>query len=111
MCERICRSPPVSLPTPNAMSRSGSVRNTFSGSNGSTYARIICQTGRLAMDVITREELQREIADGGVVVLEALPQAYFDAEHLPGAQNLPLDEIESLAGDLVPDQSTPIVTY
>jgi rhodanese-related sulfurtransferase len=63
------------------------------------------------MDVITREELQRAIADGGVVVLEALPQAYFDAEHLPGAKNLPLDEIDSLAVGLVPDQSTPIVTY
>lgn len=63
------------------------------------------------MDVITCEELQSAIADGEVVLLEALPPAYYDAEHLPGAKNLPLDEIETLAGVLVPDRSTPIVTY
>jgi rhodanese-related sulfurtransferase len=63
------------------------------------------------MSVITREELQRAMAAGDVVVLEALPQAYYEAEHLPGAKNMPLDEIDNLAAVLVPDRSTPIVTY
>jgi rhodanese-related sulfurtransferase len=63
------------------------------------------------MSVITREELQRAMADGDVVVLEALPQSYYEAEHLPGAKNMPLDDIDNLAAALVPDRSTPIVTY
>jgi rhodanese-related sulfurtransferase len=63
------------------------------------------------MRTIAREELQQAIADGSVVVLEALPQAYFDAEHLPGAKNLPLDELDVLAPDLIPDLTTPVVTY
>jgi rhodanese-related sulfurtransferase len=63
------------------------------------------------MRTITRSELARAIEDGTVVVLEALPAMYFEAEHLPGAENLPLDDIERLAPTLVPDRSTAIVTY
>jgi rhodanese-related sulfurtransferase len=62
-------------------------------------------------DTVTREELQRAIEEGSVVVLEALPPMYFDKEHLPGAQNLPLDEIDDLADRLVPDKDQAIVTY
>lgn len=40
---------------------------------------------------ITREDLQELLQAGDVVLLEALPEMYFDAEHLPGAQNLPID--------------------
>jgi rhodanese-related sulfurtransferase len=60
---------------------------------------------------VTRQELQGLLREGGVVLLEALPAMYFDAEHLPGARNLPLDDIETLAPVLVPDRATPIVTY
>lgn len=63
------------------------------------------------MSVITREELQRAMAEGDVVVLEALPQSYYESEHLPGAKNLPLDDIDTRAAELVPDLSMPIVTY
>ena len=60
---------------------------------------------------VTREELQHLVRHGEVVLLEALPPLYFDTEHLPGAQNLPLDEVETLAPRIVPDKTTPIVTY
>ncbi len=60
---------------------------------------------------ITREDLQELLQAGDVVLLEALPEMYFDAEHLPGAQNLPLDDVDALAPVLVPDKATPIVTY
>ncbi len=60
---------------------------------------------------VTREELQHLVRHGEVVLLEALPPLYFDTEHLPGAQNLPLDEVETLAPKIVPDKTTPIVTY
>jgi rhodanese-related sulfurtransferase len=61
--------------------------------------------------IITRHELVEELRHGDVVLLEALPEMHFDAGHVPGAQNLPLDDVEALAPVLVPDQATPIVTY
>ncbi len=63
------------------------------------------------MQTIDREELERRINEGSVVVLEALPASYFEAEHLPGAMNLPLDALEQRVGALVPDHSSSIVTY
>jgi rhodanese-related sulfurtransferase len=60
---------------------------------------------------VTREELQHLVRNDEVVLLEALPPLYFDTEHLPGAQNLPLDEVETLAPKIVPDKTTPIVIY
>lgn len=63
------------------------------------------------MQQISREQLQAELAKGDVVVLEALPQNYYADGHIPGAQNLPLDDIDSLASDLIPTHATPVVTY
>jgi rhodanese-related sulfurtransferase len=60
---------------------------------------------------ISRQELHEALRVGDVVLLEALPAMHFDAEHLPGAENLPLDDIDALAPVLVPDRATPIVTY
>ncbi len=60
---------------------------------------------------ITRTELAEAIAAKAVVVLEALPSSYFEAEHLPGALNLPLDNLHELAPVLVPDKSAAVVTY
>ncbi len=60
---------------------------------------------------IDREELEQLIARGEAVVLEALPAAHFDQAHLPGALNLPLDELDDLAPRLVPDKGQAIVTY
>jgi rhodanese-related sulfurtransferase len=45
------------------------------------------------------------------VLVEALPPQYYDAGHLPGAINLPLDAIEPKAATLLPDRSTEIVVY
>lgn len=63
------------------------------------------------MRTIDRHELERRIHDRSVVVLEALPPSYFEADHLPGAKNLPLDDLEQRAGALLPDRSASIVTY
>jgi rhodanese-related sulfurtransferase len=61
------------------------------------------------MKTITRQELQHRL--GEIVILEALPATYFQAEHLPGARNMPLDQIDALAPALIPDKRTPVVTY
>lgn len=63
------------------------------------------------MRTITLEELEQQMALGKVVLLEALPAMHYDAAHLPGAKNLPLDDLDARAQLLVADKTSPIVTY
>ncbi len=61
---------------------------------------------------ITRDELNAKIDGGGQFTLaEALPPRSYEQAHLPGAVNLPLDELETLASRLMPDKNAEIVTY
>jgi rhodanese-related sulfurtransferase len=60
---------------------------------------------------ITRDELRREIGAGNVTVVEALPPSYFDEAHLPGAINLPHEQVEELAPQLLPSRSAKLVVY
>ncbi|HMI88074.1 MAG TPA: rhodanese-like domain-containing protein [Polyangiaceae bacterium] len=61
---------------------------------------------------ITTEELTAMIREHArFVLVEALPSPYYDAGHLPGAINLPLDAIEPHAGQVLPDRDTEIVVY
>jgi hypothetical protein len=50
------------------------------------------------MDTIGRDELRAVLDTGGVTLIEALSVASYDAEHLPGARNVP--------GDLTADPAT-----
>ena len=61
-------------------------------------------------NTITRQDLEAAIASGSVVVLEILPSMYFETEHLPGARNLPLDDLGRV-GEVVATRDTPVVTY
>lgn len=61
--------------------------------------------------LITREQLQAEIAAGGVVVVDALPETYYAQQHLPTAVNLVEAEVVALAPVLLPDKDAAIVTY
>ncbi len=45
------------------------------------------------------------------VVIEALPAHYYNTEHIPGAINIPLDEIADQAALLVPDKRMRVVVY
>lgn len=61
---------------------------------------------------ITRDELKARLDNGDAVILiEALPRRYFDAEHLPGAINLPHDEVRDRAQELLPNTGATIVVY
>ena len=62
--------------------------------------------------VITLDELRARL-DGGnpVTLVEALPPLYHAAEHLPGAINIPHDEVDGLAPALLPDKDAGIVVY
>jgi rhodanese-related sulfurtransferase len=61
---------------------------------------------------ITTEELTAKIREHArFVLVEALPPQYYDAGHLPGAINLPLDAIEPKAAAVLPDKDTEVVVY
>ncbi|HZO29115.1 MAG TPA: rhodanese-like domain-containing protein [Chloroflexota bacterium] len=61
---------------------------------------------------ISRDELRALIdRSAPFVLLEALPPIYFEDAHLPGAQNMPHDQVDALAPVLIPDRSTEVVVY
>ena len=61
---------------------------------------------------ISRDTLKQHLDNGDAMTLvEALPARYYDAGHLPGAINIPHDQIKALAPSLLPDKSALIVVY
>jgi rhodanese-related sulfurtransferase len=61
---------------------------------------------------ITLDELRARIdANSDLILAEALPEKYFRHSHLPGAINLPHDEVDALAPELLPDKGAEIVVY
>ena len=62
-------------------------------------------------ELIHRNDLASLIADGSVIVVDALPRGYYDQQHLPGAVNLVEDEVDARAASLLPDRDAAIVTY
>ena len=61
---------------------------------------------------ISREDLKTLMDSGsGYTLVEALPQKYYQAEHLPGAINIPHDEVDASASRLIPDKNSDVVVY
>ena len=60
---------------------------------------------------MTRAELEELMEIGEVTVVDALPAAYYEQAHLPGALNLVAADVAEQAGRLLPDTAAPIVTY
>ena len=60
----------------------------------------------------TRIEIDRlrELLDGGVQLVEVLPAEEFEEEHLPGAVNIPLKELDAESTATL-DKSNPVVVY
>ncbi len=58
---------------------------------------------------IFREDLQRLVREGAQLV-EVLPREEYDEEHLPGALNIPLREIDRDAPRLL-ERDRPVVVY
>ena len=64
------------------------------------------------LKIVDRNELQSRLqANPGLMLLEALPQKYYDDWHLPGARHLPHDQARILAPVVVPDKATEVVVY
>ncbi len=64
---------------------------------------------RDAMEAVSQAELLERSRDGLVTVLDVRPRDEFEIEHLPGAKNIPLDELESRLSELEPAQE--VIAY
>ncbi len=60
---------------------------------------------------ISRDEINRRLRDPALIVVDVLPQEAYAAEHISGAINLPLAEVEKRAIQLLPDRNADIATY
>ena len=64
------------------------------------------------MNTISRDELKRKIdLKEDFLLVETLPLTAYHHAHLPGAINLPSDEVSELAPQLLPDKNAQIVVY
>jgi rhodanese-related sulfurtransferase len=62
--------------------------------------------------IVTRNELQSRLdANPRLVLLEALPEKYYNDWHLPGALHFPHDQARTLAPQVVPYKAAEIVVY
>jgi len=60
---------------------------------------------------ISREELIRRLKDSSLTIVDVLPQASFVEAHIPRAINIPLEQIQTRARELLPDFATEIAVY
>jgi rhodanese-related sulfurtransferase len=59
---------------------------------------------------IDRHELQRLLAEQQAQLVEVLPAAEYEDEHLPGAINIPLKELD-YETTLELDRARPVIAY
>ena len=59
---------------------------------------------------INSDELQRLLADEQAQLVEVLPEAEFADEHLPGAINIPLKQLDRDSAAQL-DRSDPVIVY
>lgn len=83
----------------------------YAGSNRAEVREIVADYfGRLDMlEAVSREDLLERIRDRSVTVLDVRPGDEFALGHLPGAINVPLEDLERRLADLSRDRE--IVAY
>lgn len=60
---------------------------------------------------ISRDELRNGLRDGTLTVVDVLPEESYATDHIPGAINLPFENLADRARDLLPDSHAQIVVY
>ncbi|MFA5890924.1 MAG: rhodanese-like domain-containing protein [Actinomycetota bacterium] len=60
--------------------------------------------------IIDRDEVQRLVRDEGAQIVEVLPRAEYEEEHIAGAINLPLKELNAETVARL-DRGRPVITY
>jgi rhodanese-related sulfurtransferase len=67
---------------------------------------------RRSVEHITRDELKAKMDRGeDFALVDTMPKMYYRHSHLPGAINLPVDNVRELAPKLLPDKDAEIVVY
>jgi rhodanese-related sulfurtransferase len=62
--------------------------------------------------IVNREQLRAMLSSPNrPVVVEALPEKYYVAQHLPGALHLPHDHVDMRAASVLPEKTAQIVVY
>ncbi len=66
----------------------------------------------LMIPTISRDELKQKLdRKDDFLLVETLAKTAYEHAHLPGAINLPPDQVKELAPALLPDQNADIVVY
>jgi rhodanese-related sulfurtransferase len=69
-------------------------------------------TSSVDLTAITRDEIKVRLGRGGdFKLVETLPAEQFREGHLPGAINMPPDQVSTLAPKLLPDKQAEVITY
>lgn len=64
------------------------------------------------MNTISRDELKQKIdRKEDFLLVETLPKIAYEHAHLPGAINLPPDQLNVLAPKLLPNKDAEIIVY
>ena len=64
------------------------------------------------METISREELKEKMEGAeGLILVDTMAEMYYRHSHLPGAINLPAEQVGERAPDLLPDKDAEIVVY
>ena len=68
---------------------------------------------RLAVvETISREELKEKMDRGiDLILVDTMAEMYYRHSHLPGAINLPANQVRERAPGLLPDKDAEIVVY
>jgi len=60
--------------------------------------------------IVTRDEVRRLMREQDAQLIEVLPRAEYEEEHIAGAVNIPLKEFGADATEQL-DRSRPVITY
>jgi rhodanese-related sulfurtransferase len=63
------------------------------------------------MHTVGRDTLRALLDRGRITLVEALPADHYNAEHLPGARNIPGELTADLAPQVAPDRAGTVVVY
>jgi len=63
------------------------------------------------MTEISRQDLHAAMVRNEIIVVDTLAPTYWSQEHLPGAINLPIEDVEKSVAAILPDKSAWIATY
>ncbi|HLL40848.1 MAG TPA: rhodanese-like domain-containing protein [Rubrobacteraceae bacterium] len=66
----------------------------------------------MAVATISREDLKAKLErEDDFILVETLSEEQYEHAHLPGAVNLPPDQVRELAGKVLPDKDADVVVY